>query len=144
MQFKTNNIHHVLTLFVSKAVLTYFFNQQGIVKVGAVDADQHKNLGSKYGVTGYPTIKIFKGRDHSPYQGQRTASGMVEAALQAAKDVAFARLGKKSGSGDKVKSLNIVKPHSLGKTTPYQKRMINKLIDYMVQHYDLTNIVKRY
>ncbi|XP_026320166.1 protein disulfide-isomerase A6 homolog [Hyposmocoma kahamanoa] len=74
---------------------------KGIVKVGAVNADEHKSLGSKFGVSGYPTIKIFKGRDHSQYQGQRTANAMVEAALQAAKEMAFARLGKKSGSGDK-------------------------------------------
>lgn len=117
----------------NNSYVLYFSNQQGIVKVGAVDADQHKSLGSKFGVTGYPTIKIFKGRDHSPYQGQRTASAMVEAALQAAKELAFARLGKKSTSGDKVKLLNILKPHLKGKITPKQQVIINKLLDYMAQ-----------
>lgn len=121
----------------------YSFNQQGIVKVGAVNADEHKSLGSKFGVSGYPTIKIFKGRDHSQYQGQRTANAMVEAALQAAKEVALARLGKKSGSGDKVKLLNMLKTHQKGKISPYQQRIINKFLDYIVQYSDVSNIVKQ-
>lgn len=46
-------------------------NQQGVVKVGAVDADQHKSLGGQYGVRGFPTIKIFGANKHKPedYQG---------------------------------------------------------------------------
>lgn len=44
---------------------------QGIVKVGAVDADQHKSLGGQYGVKGFPTIKIFGANKNKPeeYQG---------------------------------------------------------------------------
>ena len=44
---------------------------QGIVKVGAVDADQHKSLGGQYGVRGFPTIKIFGANKNNPeeYQG---------------------------------------------------------------------------
>lgn len=46
-------------------------NLQGIVKVGAVDADQHKSLGGQYGVRGFPTIKIFGANKNKPeeYQG---------------------------------------------------------------------------
>lgn len=76
---------------------------QGIAKVGAVDADQYKELGQKYGVSGFPTIKIFIGSKHSPYQGQRTAESFVDAALKAAKEKAYENLGKKSsGSSGKV------------------------------------------
>ena len=32
---------------------------KGVVNVGAVDADSHKQLAGQYGVTGFPTIKIF-------------------------------------------------------------------------------------
>ena len=32
---------------------------QGVVKVGAVDADEHRGLGGQYGVKGFPTIKVF-------------------------------------------------------------------------------------
>lgn len=44
---------------------------QGIVKVGAVDADQHNSLGGQYGVRGFPTIKIFGANKNKPedYQG---------------------------------------------------------------------------
>ena len=28
------------------------------MKVGAVDADQHQSLGGRYGVRGFPTIKV--------------------------------------------------------------------------------------
>ncbi|XP_047985206.1 protein disulfide-isomerase A6 homolog [Leguminivora glycinivorella] len=75
---------------------------KGIIKVGAVDADQHKSLSSKYGVNGFPTIKVFTGSKHTPYQGQRTADAFVDAGLKAAKERAYDNLGKKSGgSGDK-------------------------------------------
>lgn len=44
---------------------------QGIVKIGAVDADQHKSLGGQYGVRGFPTIKVFGANKNKPeeYQG---------------------------------------------------------------------------
>ncbi|XP_050343804.1 protein disulfide-isomerase A6 homolog [Nymphalis io] len=75
---------------------------KGIAKVGAVDADQHKDLGQKYGVSGFPTIKIFTGSKHTPYQGQRTAEAFIDAALKSAKEKAYDSLGKKaSGSSDK-------------------------------------------
>ena len=47
---------------------------RGVVKVGAVDADAHSALGGKYGVRGFPTIKIFGAEKSKPsdYQGQRT------------------------------------------------------------------------
>jgi len=42
-----------------------------VVKVGAVDADQHGSLGSQYGVKGFPTIKMFGLDKKNPtdYQG---------------------------------------------------------------------------
>ncbi|XP_038207648.1 protein disulfide-isomerase A6 homolog [Zerene cesonia] len=77
---------------------------KGIVKMGAVDADQYKELGQKYGVSGFPTIKIFTGSKHTPYQGQRTAESFVDAALKAAKDKAYDNLGKKSSGSSSDKS----------------------------------------
>ncbi|XP_045538503.1 protein disulfide-isomerase A6 homolog [Papilio machaon] len=75
---------------------------KGIIKVGGVDADQHKDLAQRYGVTGFPTIKVFSGIKHTPYQGQRTAEGFVDAGIKAAKEKAYENLGKKSGgSSDK-------------------------------------------
>lgn len=75
---------------------------KGIAKVGAVNADEHQSLGSKYGIQGFPTIKIF-GADSKPedYNGSRTAAGIVNAALNAAGQKARKILGgKSSGGGD--------------------------------------------
>lgn len=79
------------------------------MKVGAVNADDHKSLSQKYGVTGFPTLKIFTGSKHSPYQGQRTAEAFVDAALKAAKERAYANLGKKSGGSSSDKVITAVK-----------------------------------
>jgi len=51
----------------------------GVAKLGAVDATIYTNLASKYGVKGYPTIKVFKPgkRDPEDYQGGRTSSDIV-------------------------------------------------------------------
>lgn len=75
--------------------------RQGIVKVGAVNADEHKSLGGRYGIQGFPTIKIF-GVDNKPedYNGPRTAAGIVDAALNAAGQKARKTLGGKRSSGD--------------------------------------------
>lgn len=44
-----------------------------------VDATVETTLGSKYGVTGYPTLKIFRnGQVASDYGGPRTADGIVQ------------------------------------------------------------------
>ena len=73
-----------------------------MVRVGAVDADEHKQLGGQFGVRGFPTIKIFGSNKNKPddYQGQRTAQGLVEAALKAARD----KVESQMGSGGKKKS----------------------------------------
>ncbi|TGZ56972.1 protein disulfide-isomerase A6 homolog [Temnothorax longispinosus] len=78
---------------------------KGVVKVGAVNADEHKSLGGKYGVRGFPTIKIF-GLDKKPedYNGPRSAAGIVDAALNAASQkVRRALSGKTSGGESKSK-----------------------------------------
>jgi len=73
---------------------------KGIVKVGAVDADAHKSLGQQYGISGFPTIKIFGNNKRSPtdYQGGRTADAIVEQALNQLRTIANERLGKRGGS----------------------------------------------
>jgi len=74
---------------------------KGVVKVGAVNADEHKSLGQQYGVQGFPTIKVFGLDKKKPedYNGQRTAQGLVDGALAAAKKFVQAKLGGKSGGG---------------------------------------------
>jgi len=73
---------------------------KGVVKVGAVDADAHRSLGSQFGVKGFPTIKIFGLNKNKPsdYNGQRNAQGIVDGALKEAKDVVSARMKGKTGN----------------------------------------------
>eukprot|EP00045_Choanoeca_perplexa_P005880 m.49191 g.49191 ORF g.49191 m.49191 type:complete len:475 (+) comp13348_c0_seq1:76-1500(+) len=49
------------------------------VTLAAVDATEEKALGSKYGVSGYPTLKIFRnGVESADYSGPRDADGIVK------------------------------------------------------------------
>lgn len=76
---------------------------KGVVKVGAVNADAHQTLGSKYGVRGFPTVKIFvPGKSATNYEGARTAKGLAEAAIKETKKLIDSRLG--GGSSGKSKS----------------------------------------
>jgi len=74
---------------------------KGIVRVGAIDLDEHKGFGSQYGVKGFPTIKIFGHNKQKPieYQGQRTAKGIAEAAMKAAQSAVNEKMGMKQSSG---------------------------------------------
>jgi len=63
------------------------------VHLGAVDATVHGALAQKYGVQGYPTIKVFKSgakgssaSDATSYDGARTAEAIVKFATELAPD----------------------------------------------------------
>lgn len=72
------------------------------MKVGAVDCDEHKDLAGKFGVQGFPMIKIFTGKDSTTYNGERTAKAIAEAGLAAAKKKVKDQL--EGGSGSKSSS----------------------------------------
>eukprot|EP01029_Cantina_marsupialis_P012791 TRINITY_DN2827_c0_g1_i1.p1 TRINITY_DN2827_c0_g1~~TRINITY_DN2827_c0_g1_i1.p1 ORF type:complete len:451 (+),score=165.42 TRINITY_DN2827_c0_g1_i1:37-1353(+) len=60
---------------------------RGQVKLGAIDATEHQALAQKFGVKGYPTIKVFapsakSPRDAMEYQGGRSSAQIIEYALQ--------------------------------------------------------------
>eukprot|EP00271_Cylindrocystis_brebissonii_P012862 TRINITY_DN3237_c0_g1_i2.p1 TRINITY_DN3237_c0_g1~~TRINITY_DN3237_c0_g1_i2.p1 ORF type:complete len:433 (+),score=88.82 TRINITY_DN3237_c0_g1_i2:402-1700(+) len=56
---------------------------KGIVRFGAVNADEHKSFGSEYGIKGFPTLKIFGANKKKPedYNGGRTAKAMTDALI---------------------------------------------------------------
>lgn len=75
------------------------------MKVGAVNADEHQSLAREYGISGFPTIKIFGIDKNKPeaYNGARSANDMIDAAMKAARSKVDAQLGgKPSSSGSKV------------------------------------------
>lgn len=59
-------------------------NLKGQVRLGKVDATQEPQLGQRFGVEGYPTIKVFDygmGKSDSkayPYDGERTATAITD------------------------------------------------------------------
>lgn len=81
-----------------------------MVKVGAVNADDHKELAGRYGVQGFPTIKIFGANKNKPedFNGGRTAQGLVDAALQAIKTKVKSSLGGSGGGSSGSSSSNEV------------------------------------
>jgi len=60
-------------------VATAFAKTDSVV-VASVDADAHKDLASKFGVTGYPTLKFFPKGSTEPesYSGARDPDGLIE------------------------------------------------------------------
>lgn len=71
----------------------------GVVKVGAVNADEEQSLASQYNVRGFPTVKILYGSKVEDYNGPRSAQGLVDAALKVVRNKIDAQLGGKSSSG---------------------------------------------
>ncbi|KAK9889420.1 hypothetical protein WA026_004691 [Henosepilachna vigintioctopunctata] len=80
---------------------------KGVVKVGAVNADEQKGLASRFNVPGFPTIKIFGSNKYAPedYNGQRNAQGLIDAALIAIKNKVK---GGSSGSNKDSKSDDVI------------------------------------
>lgn len=65
-------------------------NLDGVARLGAVSSDDAPSLMSKYGVKGFPTLKLFTGvtarnRRPSDYNGARTSGGMAAAVKAALK-----------------------------------------------------------
>jgi len=73
---------------------------KGVVKIAAVNADEHRSLGSQYGVQGFPTIKIFGANKKSPtdYQGERNAKSIIAAAMKEVQKLVDGRSGGSSSS----------------------------------------------
>jgi thioredoxin-like negative regulator of GroEL len=50
---------------------------KGSVVVAKVDADQNRKLGHRFGIRGFPTLKLFKGGNFYNYSGDRSIDSLV-------------------------------------------------------------------
>lgn len=66
-----------------------------------MDADEHKSLSQRFGVTGFPTLKIFGANKNKPeaYQGARSAQGFIDAGFRALRDIVDSKIGGKRSGG---------------------------------------------
>ena len=73
---------------------------KGIFKIGAVDADKEKELGGKYGIRGFPTVKFFGIHKDKPvdYNSARKAESVIDFMFEKARAIANARLNLKKSS----------------------------------------------
>lgn len=76
---------------------------KGIVKVGAIDADQFKSFGQQYGIQGFPTLKLFGADKRTPidFSSQPDSQSIVDFVLSEVKKITKERLSGKSKSSDK-------------------------------------------
>ncbi|CAI4229691.1 unnamed protein product [Auanema sp. JU1783] len=63
-------------------------NQGSKIRIFKVDATVEKKLGDKYGVSGYPTMKLMRSGKRFDYQGPREATGIVKYLLKQAEPAA--------------------------------------------------------
>ncbi len=65
---------------VYEELATGFQHAAAKVSVAKVDADEHKSLGKRFGVTGFPTLKWFDGKSDKPedYKGGRDLESLTK------------------------------------------------------------------
>lgn len=84
--------------------------------MAAIDADKYPSFAGRYGVQGFPTVKIFVDKNKpQDFNGDRTAVGITDEVIKAIKNSISANLqgvpygssksSKKSSSGDDVVEL---------------------------------------
>jgi thioredoxin-related protein len=64
--------------------LSAMFKDRDDVVIAELEAAKHKSLASKYGVRGFPTLKLFTKQDKSGdlgYKGRRNAKSMKKFVL---------------------------------------------------------------
>ncbi|MCJ1478802.1 hypothetical protein MMC13_007486 [Lambiella insularis] len=65
---------------VYEELATNFASAGAKVSIAKVDADEHKSLGKRYGVQGFPTLKWFDGKNDKPedYSGGRDLDSLTK------------------------------------------------------------------
>ena len=73
---------------------------KGVFKIAGIDADSEKDIAHRYGINGFPTVKFFGLDKKNPedYQGQRTASAVIDYMFTKAREITNSRLGVSSST----------------------------------------------
>jgi len=71
---------HCKTLAPIYEELAQHFAHSDKVQIAKIDADDHKNLGKRFGVQGFPTLKWFDGKSDVPidYSGGRDLESLIK------------------------------------------------------------------
>ena len=72
---------------------------KGLAKVAAVDMTAHQDVGTPYGIKGFPTFKLFVDGKPVDYNGERSATGIVDFVVSALGKAAKQRLSGGGGGG---------------------------------------------
>jgi len=113
---------HCKNLAPEYEILATTFKHQP-VKVASVDADKHRELGQRFGVNGFPTIKWFPAgsKDAEDYSGGRTAADMTDF------------INRKAGTSARVKTA----PSAVAVLTPanFDSIVLDSKKDVLVEFY---------
>lgn len=65
---------------VWEELATNFASVKDKISIAKVDADAHKDLGRRFGVQGFPTLKYFDGKSETPvnYEGARDLESITK------------------------------------------------------------------
>eukprot|EP01134_Creolimax_fragrantissima_P002783 CFRG2783T1 len=80
---------------------------KGVARFAAIDADQYRSVGQKYGVQGFPTIKLFGADKSKPtdYNQARDATTIAKTVLKEVQSMVNSRINGKTsrsnGNGNK-------------------------------------------
>ena len=75
---------------------------KGVFKIAAIDASSEKQIGGKYGIRGYPTVKFFGLNKQNPeeYNQARTADAIINFMFDKARSIVNSRLNIKTSNSN--------------------------------------------
>ena len=103
---------------------------KGVFKIAAIDASSEKQIGGKYGIRGYPTVKFFGLNKQNPeeYNQARTADAIINFMFDKARNIVNSRLNIKT-SNSNTKTNNNHNTNTNNNSNNQQKNDVIELTD---------------
>ena len=105
---------------------------KGVFKIAAIDASSEKQIGGKYGIRGYPTVKFFGLNKENPeeYNQARTADAIINFMFDKARNIVNSRLNiKTSNSNTKTNNAHNTNTNANTNSNNQQKNDVIELTD---------------